>query len=169
MRLIQGIFVAAATILTAASAQAATAWSTWGSACTPDPLVTDRYATSGQIVAHRASNVDLIRLVCGINPFQIESTSWRLAVTYRDATGTVNSANVEARLVRGSRLTGSQVNIASFDSDSSEATTVTKGFTTFTHTFNFETFSYFVVVQLDRTLTSEVVQFLAVAIETPPT
>jgi hypothetical protein len=166
MRLTQGILAVAATILTAASAHAD--WSAIATSCTPDEssVISQRYVTSGQIVAHRSNNVDLIKLVCAVSgSFPGDNDAWHLAVTYRDQTGTNNAAHVEARLLQASRADGSQTIVASFTSDGIAATTLGTRFKPFTHVFDFRDNYYFVILLLDRALTSQAVQVEGVAIE----
>jgi hypothetical protein len=169
MKFISSIFAAAALVLMAASAHASTPrWSSPAKGCVPDEASVGRYSTTGPGVAHLNANVALIRLVCPINRQITDDPCWNLAVTYRDSTGTVTSANVTARVFRLSRTAGTGGVVATFDSNAGAGTGVVKRTTQFTHSFNFDANYYYVVIQLDRTVTSEIVQVFGVALEVSP-
>jgi hypothetical protein len=166
MKLASSIFAASALVLMAVPAHAITPlWSAAAKGCVPDEGSAGQYSTAGQAVAHLNNSVALIRLICPLNQSIGEASALTLVVTYRDSTGTGTSAKVTASVQRISRLTGNGATVAAFTSNSSEATGVVKGSAEFTHTFNFDTSYYFVVLQLDRTVVSEIVQVFGVAIE----
>jgi hypothetical protein len=159
---------AAALLLMAVPAHAITpVWSITASSCVPDAesIRLDRYTTAGPTVAHRDANVDLIQLMCNISDPPFQGGDWDLVITYRDSTGTGTGARLIGRLLRVSRLTGVQNAVVTFNSNNTAATTMVKGSIGFTHTFDFDTYYYYVLLQLDRTTAAEIVQVVGVAIE----
>jgi hypothetical protein len=168
MKLIHSILVAAATLMAAPAHAAVPAWSANATSCVPDPasIETNSFTTTGAKVAHRANNVDPIKLSCAISdPSSFSGSFWNLVVTYRDSTGVGTSASVKAQVVRISRVTGNAATVATFDSNSSSAVGIAKGSSAFINAFNFDTSYYFVQIVLDRTLTTEIVEVYGVAIE----
>jgi hypothetical protein len=166
------IFATTAAVLTAASAHAATpTWSASATSCVPDAasIENNSFTTANGRVAHRAGNVDPIKLICQVSgdPSQFPGGVWRIVLTYRDSTETSASAHVAASLFRISRSNGSQTGVATFDSNTNEGVLVRKSFTQFSHTFNFDASYYFVQLVLDRTLPNEIVEAYGVALEFP--
>jgi hypothetical protein len=167
MKLIHSI-CAAAVMLMAVPAHAVPVWSSNATSCAADAdsIMFDRYTTSKGIVAHRSTNVDPIQLSCEISdPSSLQGTQWNLIVTYLDSTGMTNTANVTAKVMRISRTTGVQKVVATFNSDSSAATTMGQGSVGFSHTFDFTASFYYVLITLDRNSTSEIVQVVGAVIE----
>jgi hypothetical protein len=166
MKFIGSIFAAAALVLMAMPAHAFTPlWSAPAKGCVPDEASAGRYSTTGPGVAHLNTNVAPIRLVCPIDGQLGGTVAWNFVVTYRDSTGAATSANVTARVIRLSRAAGNQSVVTTFDSNGSAATGVAKGTIAFNHLFNFDTNYYSVVIQLGRTLASQIVQVFGVALE----
>jgi hypothetical protein len=170
MKRARTILAATTAVLMAVPAHAVVpVWSANATSCVADSLSIeqDRYTTAGLRIAHRANNVDPIRLVCEVSDPSsfLGSLHWKLVVTYRDSTGAATSANVIARVFRASRTTGNAAVVATFDSNSRSAIGIAKNSISFDHAFDFDNDYYFVQVVLDRTLTTEIVEAFGVAIE----
>jgi hypothetical protein len=158
----------------ASGAQAEVAWSIPGSGCVPTDVTTkfDRNKDGNASVQHAPNNVDLIILTCPIPRFTSGTTNWSLRLTYRDSTGTRPAvAFVRARLYRmpfGSATPGTP--LATANSNSSSITTLnTVDSALFPQTFDFDTYIYWVRVDLNRAATNQTVIFHSVWLEgTPP-
>jgi hypothetical protein len=166
MKFIVSICAAAALVLMAMPAHAITPlWSAAAKGCVPDEGSAGLYSTTGSGVSHLNNNVGIIRLLCPIDRSLGGTVDWSLVVTYRDSTGASASANVTARVFRVSRITGNEAEVAAFNSNSSAALGITKATITFDHSFNFDNSYYYVVIRLNRTAASEIVQIFGVALE----
>jgi hypothetical protein len=148
------------------AAQAQVIWSTPGSGCVPDESATkfERHKVGNASVEHATGNVDLIVLTCPIPRFDGSGkTNWGIAITYQDSTGnTAAQAFVQARLYRMKLGAASPLLLATVSSNSSPATTLNEVSTTFTHTFNFAQNTYWVHVELQRSLANQIVIFHSV-------
>jgi hypothetical protein len=164
--------LAASAACATTGANAATAyWSAAASACVPDSgsIQGNRYATvSDGYVAHATGNLDLIALICGIAPNTGGTLPNTLSMTLLDATGTATTARAQAQLIRVQRSNGARALVASVSSDSlPNATLTNQRATTFAHPLNFTTNYYFVRIELDRSVATQIVRGIGVSLGTP--
>ena len=166
--MITRVFTIIAAVCFASAAQAQNMWSMAAGACAPDSatIAFNRHTVSFASVKHATGSVDPIIFHCPITRFTGGPTSWKLKLTYRDSTGTSNSAFVRAQLLGNAIGTSGSFNIAVINSNLSSSTAVNSvSSATFNHTFNFETNVYFVRLDLDRTLDSETVIAYSVVLD----
>ncbi len=165
---VHAVLFAAALGTTAFAPQAMAITPTWSSvavACQPDQASGARLSTRSNRIANNSTNLSPIVLFCEVEASILSGQQWDLALTYQDSTGAGASAFVRATLMSMNRATGANATIATVNSNSSAATTITRGVQGFTHTFNFNTSYYYVVITLDRSATTESVQALGVSID----
>jgi len=145
-----------------------TVWSAPGSVCVPaDATIKFNRDKVGLVaVQHSPDNVDLVTLNCPIAGFsQGGIGDWHLGLTYRDSTGTAPSAFIRARLYRlpaGDVIPVLMAEVNSNDVAVSTVTTQQSGM--FTHTFNLAANSYWIHVDLDRSLLTDVVVLYKVSL-----
>ena len=136
-------------------------WMTVASACVPDDATTkfDRHQVGTASVQHAQTNTNLIVLNCPIPWFDSGiTTSWNLVMTYRDSTGANPAASVRARLYRIQSGSAQSELLAAVNSNSFAATsTVASSSPDFTHTFDFNSYIYWVRVELNRSQTDQTV------------
>lgn len=154
----------------ATSAQTASPvyWSSIATACTPDAtaIQTDRYQSpADSYVALRATNVDPIALICGVSPNPTATAPNTISLTYLDPTGSATAAFVKASLVRVNRNTGERAVIVAVSSNTSPGTTVRKQVAAFTSVLSFLHYYYYVRVEMDRSLATQDVRSIGVALE----
>lgn len=148
------------------AAHADIVWSSPASACTPDDqtIKFNRHAVGSASVTHAAGNIDRITLTCPIPGFSSPDTDWGLLLTYRDSTGTGTSAVVKAQLFRLEYGSSSPELLVTVSSNSSAVTAVNSVDRSFTHTFDFQIFTYWVRIELDRTAATEIAAAHSVAL-----
>jgi hypothetical protein len=146
----------------ASAAEAQVVWSIPGSACVPDEATTrfDRHNVGNALVQHAAGNVDLIVLTCPIFRFTPPggSPGWILRLTYQDSTGTITSAFVRARLFRMQLETATPAVRGTATSNSSPVMALNSvDSSVFADAFDFNTYVYWVRVELQRGATNQTV------------
>jgi hypothetical protein len=136
-------------------------WSAPGSVCVPaDATITFNRDKLGVVtVQHAPNNAELVTLNCPIAWFGPSGLSdWHLGLTYRDSTATAPSAFVRARLYRLPAGEVTPVLMAEVNSNSFPiATVTTQQSGLFTHSFNFSANSYWVRVDMDRSMLTDIV------------
>jgi hypothetical protein len=156
------ILTAAAALCFATAAHAqVVVWSSPGTACVPDDqtIKYDRYKGDIAFVQHSDKNKDPIVLNCPIAPFSSASSSFNLGITYRDSTGKNTQAVVRGRLYSMPRTAAATDVLAVVTSDTSAITTNNTLETTFTNTFDFDNFIYWVRIDIQRKSDSQTAIF----------
>jgi hypothetical protein len=88
-------------------------------------------------------------------PAYWKSVSWNaMVVGYKDPDGMGAAARVTAILKRVNRATQGESTIITFDSNTAVDNVATEGVKTFTHTFDFKNYEYYVELNLVRTGTA---------------
>ena len=165
------IFVLFAVLCFGYSAQAQVTASFTGSGCIPSDATINagRHRVTNGAVQHAPDEVGLITLTCPITPFANDSGTWGLNLIARDSTGGGPSAHVRARLYRMSIIadppTGTPVLLAAASSDDLPFTTINTAETIFDHNFRFSNHIYWILIDLDRTTTSQTVVFHGVYLQ----
>lgn len=150
-------FLVALCLAQAAQAQPVLS-STPASGCVPDHFTVkfDRAQFANASVRHAAGNSDPVVLTCPIAPFSSASGFWTLRITYLDSDGTGPYAFVRARLYRMAIGSATPSLLGTVTSNSDAATTLnTLESPLITHTFNFDTHTYWIHIDLDRLSTSD--------------
>jgi hypothetical protein len=144
-------------------------YSVSGAACVPgDPAIqNNRYTINAGSVLHTSTNVDLITLYCAVPVDVVPSGTnpTTLAVTYKDTTGTSTSANVAVQLLAMSKSSAAITTIATFNSNSFSDIVIAQHSVVFSHTFDWVNNTYYIRVDMDRTLTSEIVNLYQVTLK----
>jgi hypothetical protein len=149
------------------AAEAQVVWSSPGTGCVPSDATTkfDRSKDGIASVQHAAGALDLIALTCTVLPFAPGSTDWTLQLTYQDSTGAASTAFVRARLYRMPLAGATPVLLATANSNASTATTLhTVSSAVFPYSFDFDTNTYWVRVDMDRAATNQTVVFHSAAL-----
>ena len=138
-------------MLVSTAAQAQT-WSSAASVCQPGIDSVGLYTYNVAIFEFSGSNTGVIKTRCSVtNPLDSGTPSWKtLVVGYQDPDGTGVNYQVNAELNRVSKSTGTSYVIKVFDSSSFPITTATARSVSFTHTFDFANFAYFVTLSVTR-------------------
>ena len=144
------------------AAEAQNFWSSPGSGCVPDEasIKSNRYKVDNLSVQHASGHVELIVLICPIQPFSSTAPDWALGLTYQDSTGTGTAARVRAQLYKTAIGTAKPEVVAFVTSNSSAVTTfndINSG--SFPHTFDFNANLYWLRVELIRGATNQTVIF----------
>jgi hypothetical protein len=145
-----------------------TYWSTIATACTPDniSIQNDRYkSATDNFVTPQTPKIDPVVLICGVSPNTGAPAPNAFIMTYLDATGTTTTASVQAHLIRVNRTTGGRSVITSLNSNNNSDTGVTIASTFFTHTLKFESFYYYVRIEMDRNATTQTIRAIGVALD----
>ncbi len=140
-------------------------WGTNGGACVPvdDAIQNNRYdVTSGSIV-HQSTNIDLIKLSCPIERNNSGSNPTKVWLSWSSPDVADASNFVSADFYRKARSTGTLTLIVTQDS-STYATNISEGSAAFTHTLDFNTYYYFMYVDVDRSSTSNTESFRGVGL-----
>jgi Chaperone of endosialidase len=142
-----------------------------GSGCVPDPaqILAQRIEVGNASVRHAGTHINPIVLTCTILPFRTGGgTDWTLRITYRDSTGTSSSGVVRARLYRMPIGTADPILLATVNSNANATmgTTLLES-PPFSHTFNFNTNTYWVHVDLDRSASDQAVILHAISLGPP--
>jgi len=143
-------------------------WSAPGSVCVPaDATIKfNRHKVGVVAVQHAPDNVELVTLNCPIaGSLAGGVTDWHRGLMYRDSSGTGPSAFIRARLYRLPAGDVTPVLMAEVNSNSFPiATGTVQQSGVFTHTFNFAANSYWIHVDLDRSLLTDVVVLYKVSL-----
>jgi hypothetical protein len=133
------------------SASAST-WSTAASVCEPGSDSIGLYTYNVAQFMFSGTNTGTIKTRCTVtNPLDSGVPAWTtLTVGYLDPDGTGINYQVNAQLNRVNKATGVSFTIKTFDSSSFSTTTATSHSVTFTHTFDFTNFAYFVTLSVIR-------------------
>jgi hypothetical protein len=176
----------------AVPAHAEVTWSMPGSVCTWDEAASESKPLKIGLAAvqHKGSAKGVIALNCPISNYSTRGGQVALSLTYQDSTGTPPAASVKATLY-AMRLEGSEpadtrgkafrevpgqpIVIAEANSDDSSATALNTLRTQFESgfAFDFDTYTYWVHVELTRSAGTQLVIFQSVyvdetRIEPPP-
>src|ERR1700722_4697942 len=143
--LLGGLFLAS----TGAQAQS---WSTAASVCEPGIDSAGLFTFNGGTFEFGGSNTGVIRTRGAVtNPLDSGVPSWTtLVVGYQDQDGTGLDYQVNAQLNRVSKSTGTAFVIKVFDSSAFATTTPTSHNVTFTHTFDFTNYAYYITLTVTR-------------------
>jgi hypothetical protein len=138
-------------LLVSTAAQAQT-WSSAASVCQPGTDSAGLYTFSAAAFEFTGTKTGLIRTRCAVtNPLDLGVPGWKtLVVGYQDPDGTGVNYQVNAQLNRVSKSTGTNYILAVFDSSSFAVTTATSRSISFTHTFDFTNFAYYVTLSVTR-------------------
>lgn len=138
-------------LMLAAAAQAQT-WSSAASTCQPGVDSAGLYTFNVAIFEFSGSNTGTIKTRCAVNnPLDSGVPSWKtLTVGYQDPDGTGVNYQVNAQLNRVLKSTGVSYIIKVFDSSSFAVNTAASRSVSFTHTFDFTNFAYFVTLSVTR-------------------
>jgi hypothetical protein len=164
-RLLAIIFILVAT--TGAHAQVV-GWNMAAHGCVATAETSGKYVSTGAIgVQHGAGKTGTLVFICPVDRFDNTPTDWVLRMSYRDSTGTANTASVVARLYRVPKDTFAPVAVATLNSDSFADTTnnAAKSASSFAHTFGFDANAYFIRVTLTRAAANQIVRFYSVGLE----
>jgi hypothetical protein len=104
-----------------------------------------------------SGSIGQIKARCHVtNPVDTGVPTWNtLTVGYQDPDGTGINYQVDVQLVRVNKSTGVSSTIKVFDSSAFATTAATSKSVTFTHTFDFTNFAYFVTPILNRADTAQ--------------
>lgn len=128
-------------------------WTSVASACAVDESDQSDWAASYSQVGFKTGASGYVTLRYNVtNPEDDGSnTFWdRLYVTYRDPDGTGTASRVRVFLRRASRTTGSIATIATFDSNTFSATGTQTASVSFSHSWSFYSYYYFLETELYR-------------------
>lgn len=149
-------------------------WGMNAAGCVPgDPAIQNNlYFITGGSVKFQSTATGTITLYCpvAVNTGGISSNTLRL--TYFDGDSGIGGNHVTATLTRLAYSDGTLSTISGATVDSGNGTCSTGIQTncaaTFTHTFDFDNYAYYVRVDITRSSTSVVETFYATKLETPP-
>jgi hypothetical protein len=140
------------------------AWTSAASSCSVDESSAGKYEFYGPTFRFLGANVSLtpgsgglwydlpITVRCNVTPQQ--GISWNaLVVGYKDPDGMNMSAQVVVRLVHVNRATAAESTITTFNSNDVDDNVMTEGVKTFSHTFDFKNYAYYVYIDLSRNST----------------
>lgn len=133
------------------AAQAQT-WSSAASVCQPGIDSAGLYTFNGGQFKFSGTSTGQIKVRCQVtNPMDSGVPAWgTLVVGYQDPDGTGIDYQVDAQLNRVSKSSGTAFIIKTFDSSSFSTTGPTSHNITFTHTFDFTNYAYFVTLTVTR-------------------
>lgn len=151
-------------LLLSGSANAQT-WTTIASACQPGSSYAGDYHFSAGTLNFASGITGQIVSRCNVtNPKDSGVPGWTtMVVGYQDPDGTGTNYQVDAQLYRVLKSTGAYGLIKTFDSSSFSGTGATSHSVTFTHTFDFTNYAYWVELTLTRgdTASNPAVWFVA--------
>ncbi len=127
-------------------------WSSAGSVCQPGSDSVGLYAYNVGIFEFASGSIGTIKTRCTItNPLDSGVPGWKtLTVGYADPDGLGTDYQVDVELARTSKTTGVTTIIKTFDSSSFSNTGPTSHNVSFTHTFDFNNYAYFVSLNVTR-------------------
>ncbi len=139
-------------LMLASTAAQAQIWSSAASVCQPGSDSIGSYAFNVATFEFAGSDTGTIKTRCSVtNPLDSGTPTWKtLVVGYQDPDGTGVDYQVDATLTRVSKTTGTSYIIKVFDSSSFAVTTAASRSVTFTHTFDFVNYAYFVTLSVTR-------------------
>jgi hypothetical protein len=153
------------------AAMAEPGWSSVGAGCVPTGQTSATHVNfnSAGRTSFRDPNVGEIILTCPItHPLQIGGDAAALTVAYRDPDGVGTTSRVVVALRRMNQQTGAVDTIASFDSNTSNATGFAVDGTVigrcFSNSIDQNTFYYYVQINMTRNTSPAGVEIAAVAI-----
>jgi hypothetical protein len=140
------------------------AWTHVGSACAVDEGSLDKFNFASATLSFKSFKSGTVVARCNVlNPLDVGNPDWNgLIVDYRDPDGKGTAYRVRALLKSLLRSTGSTSTIATFDSNAFATTTRVEHLKTFTHTFDFLKYEYYVEIWIDRATTTGSVSLNAV-------
>jgi hypothetical protein len=121
--------------------------------CTPDAqtVASGGLKTNVASVQHAAGKTGVLTLNCQIEQFNVGTVDWRLRLTYRDSSGTSNTAYARARLYRmGIGETSPTLMATALSNTSAIVTDNHLASMPFNHSFDFYQFVYWVRLDLRR-------------------
>jgi hypothetical protein len=139
-------------LILASTAAQAQSWSSAASVCQPGSDSIGFYAFNVATFEFSGSNTGTIKTRCAVtNPLDSGTPSWTtLVVGYQDPDGTGLNYQVDASLERVSKSTGTSYVLKVFDSSAFAVTTAASRNVSFTHTFDFVNYAYFVTLSVTR-------------------
>lgn len=148
------IFAILVVVCMSVTAEASPPWGMVASSCSPgDPAIqNNRYTVSGGAVGNNGSNTELITLYCPIsNPYLFLPDNWLVGLTYTDTTGLNDSMTfVKAALIKMDRATGNITQLGEVTSESSGGSQHSFTSPNIAHTFDFDSYYYYVRIDIDR-------------------
>jgi len=131
---------------------AASTWSSSASVCQPGSDSAGLYTFNGAQFEFAGTATGQIKTRCNVtNPLDSGVPTWNtLTVGYLDPDGTGVNYQVDAQLARVNKSTGVSFIIRTFDSSALSTSGATARSITFTHTFDFTNFAYFVTLTVTR-------------------
>ena len=133
-------------------AQAQT-WSTAGSTCEPgsDSIGFYQYSNASFEFADWGATGQISTRCLVNNPLDSGAVKWKtLTMGYQDPDGRGGDYEVQASLQRVHKASGAHDVIVTIDSDSYTTTAATSKSITFTHTFDFVNYAYWVALRVNR-------------------
>jgi hypothetical protein len=139
-------------LILASTAAQAQSWSSAASVCQPGSDSIGFYAFNVATFEFSGSDTGTIKTRCAVtNPLDSGTPSWTtLVVGYQDPDGTGLNYQVDASLERVSKSTGTSYVLKVFDSSAFAVTTAASRNVSFTHTFDFVNYAYFVTLSVTR-------------------
>jgi hypothetical protein len=139
-------------LILASTAAQAQSWSSAASVCQPGSDSIGFYAFNVATFEFSGSDTGTIKTRCAVtNPLDSGTPSWTtLVVGYQDPDGTGLNYQVDASLERVSKSTGTSYVLKVFDSSAFAVTTAAARSVSFTHTFDFVNYAYFVTLSVTR-------------------
>lgn len=139
-------------LLLASTGVRAQTWSSAASVCQPGSDSVGLYSFSSATFQFGGSNTGQIRTRCAVvNPLDTGDPKWTtLSMGYVDPDGTGIDYQVDAQLARVNKQTGAAAIIKTLDSSSFSSTGPAIHSITFTHTFDFSNYAYYISLTLTR-------------------
>jgi hypothetical protein len=127
-------------------------WSSVASVCEPGVNSIGLYDLNAGTFQFLGGDTGQIKARCAVtNPLDSGVPKWKtLTVGYVDPDGTGTDYQVDAQLYRVAKSTGNYGLIATFDSSAFSATGATSNKVTFSHTFDFTNYAYWINLTVDR-------------------
>lgn len=141
------------------------AWQSPANGCVPVSDTEGQWQyLGGGGVEHATGVTGTLQFVCPLQTLNSTNPVDHLALTCQDST-TSSSSYAKAQLIRASRTTATTGVIATVTSDTNGTTTVKQVGTSFSHTFNFLDYYYFVVITIYRDQTSQTARAYQVTLQ----
>lgn len=151
-------------------ARASVAWSVAGNSCVPieTAIQYNRYSIVSATIKHSTNNVDTVTAMCAVSHSSTTNAN-QIHVRYHDTDDTTAATYVQAQFIKMARSSGTVTTIVGFNSNSdcvSCAGTAVEEYKAFSsHTFDFDTYAYYVRIDLDRGSTSDGASLSSVVLE----
>lgn len=160
---------ALASLLQAKEASADVLWSSVASGCTPvdESIQNNVYGTGsgGSVVAFQSGVTGAIDLVCPLYYWTAHGNGSNLFATLRDGDGTGSTGRVVVKLYAYSLFgTGFITTLSTVDSNTSSTTTTQRMDSYFAHTFDFNTYMYWIGITISRTNSATTANTLVVGL-----